>query len=65
MSGAFGVRVTDKLEVLDTFGDAIPGLYATGEGAHGLAKDFLTGAGGKFSWALTSGRLAGTYLASL
>ena len=65
MSGAFGVRVTDKLEVLDTMGEVIPGLYATGEGAHGLAKDFLTGAGGKFSWALTSGRLAGTYLASL
>ncbi|WP_270356937.1 FAD-dependent oxidoreductase [Adlercreutzia equolifaciens] len=65
MSGAFGVRVTDKLEVLDTLGEVIPGLYATGEGAHGLAKDMLTGAGGKFSWALTSGRLAGTYLASL
>lgn len=65
MSGAFGVRVTDKLEVLDTLGEVIPGLYATGEGAHGLAKDFLTGAGGKFSWALTSGRLVGSYLASL
>ena len=64
MSGSFGVRVTNKLEVIDTLGEVIPGLYATGEGAHGLAKDYLTGTGGKFSWALTSGRLIGTWLAT-
>ena len=65
ISGAFGMRVTNKHEVKDTFGNIIPGLYAVGEGAHGLAKDYSTGTGGKMSWAFTSGRLAGAHVASL
>lgn len=65
MSASFGVCVTDKHQVKDTFGRIIPGLYATGESAHGLAKDFLTGAGGKISWAWTSGRLCGARLATI
>jgi fumarate reductase flavoprotein subunit len=39
-----GVRVTTKLEVVDVFGEKIPGLYATGEmigGFHGAA--YMTG----------------------
>ena len=39
-----GLRVDDKLRVIDVFGDALPGLYAAGEvvgGLHGAA--YMTG----------------------
>ena len=52
-----GVLVNNKAEVVDVFGEAIPGLYAAGEivgGVHGAA--YMTGTA--FGKALIFGRLA-------
>lgn len=54
-------RVTTRLEVLDTSGRVIPGLYAAGSSGQGGV--LLEGHGHHLGWALTSGRLAGKYAA--
>jgi len=52
-----GLRISDRLEVVDRTGTPIPGLYAVGNaGQGGLA---LFGHGHHLGWAFTSGRLAG------
>lgn len=57
-----GLAVNERLEVLDSQGNPIPGLYAAGSvGQGGL---LLKGHGHHIGWAFTSGRLAGTYAAS-
>lgn len=52
-----GLRINERLEVLDRSGQPIPGLFAVGNaGQGGLA---LFGHGHHLGWAFTSGRLAG------
>ncbi len=58
MSTLAGVRITPQAEVLDIFGERIPGLYAAGEmtgGIHGAA--YMTGTA--FAKAMCFGRIAG------
>jgi fumarate reductase flavoprotein subunit len=53
-----GVLINDQAQVVDVFGDIIPGLYAAGEvtgGVHGAA--YMTGSA--FGKALIFGRIAG------
>ena len=52
-----GLKVSDSLEVLDSTGAPIPGLYAAGSvGQGGL---LLEGHGHHLGWAFVSGRIAG------
>ena len=58
-----GLSINAKAQVLDIFGEAIPGLYAAGEvtgGVHGAA--YMTGTA--FGKAVIFGRLAGKYAAA-
>ena len=54
--------VSQRQEVLDADGRAIPGLYAVGQ--NGLGGQILWGHGLHIAWAMTSGRLVGEQLAS-
>ena len=52
-----GVRINPKAQVIDVFGDVIPGLWAAGEmtgGVHGAA--YMNGTA--FSKAMAFGRIA-------
>lgn len=54
-----GILINEKTQVIDVFGDVIPGLYAAGEiigGVHGAA--YMTGTA--FGKALIFGKLAGS-----
>ena len=58
-----GLIISERLEVLDANGRAIPRLFAGGSvGQGGL---LLRGHGHHLGWAFTSGRLAGKYAAQL
>lgn len=62
MSTCAGVRINTKAQVIDLFGDVIPGLYAAGEmtgGIHGAA--YMTGTA--FGKAMAYGRIAGRAMA--
>ena len=52
-----GLKITDKLEVLRTDGQVIPGLYAAGSAGQGGL--LLEGHGHHLGWAFISGRIAG------
>ena len=52
-----GAVVTQRMEVLDTKGHIVPGLYAVGQ--NGISGMILWGHGLHIAWAMTSGRLAG------
>ena len=52
-----GVRVNERLEVLDAEGTPIPGLFAAGSAGQGGL--LLEGHGHHLGWAFTSGRIAG------
>jgi hypothetical protein len=52
--------INAKLQVLDTEGTPIPGLYAAGQ--NGLGGQVLWGHGLHIGWAITSGRLVGRIL---
>ena len=54
-----GARVNPHLQVLDSDGVVIPGLYAVGQ--NGLGGMVLWGHGLHIAWAMTSGRLAGRH----
>lgn len=56
-----GIKINHKMEVLDTKGKPIPGLYAGGNDSGGLYGDSydVYAAGGTLGFALTSGRVAG------
>jgi fumarate reductase flavoprotein subunit len=56
MVAPIGIAVNTKLEVLNSDGQAIPGLYAAGNA--GQAGFTVTGHGHGLGWAFTSGRLA-------
>ena len=56
------IRVTEKMEVVDTAWDPIPGLYAAGSTTAGWQSDDYCGQymfGGALSYAMNSGRIAG------
>ncbi len=53
-----GVRTNEKLQVLDPYDAAIPGLYAAGETASGIDVACYMG-GCAMAWAFTSGWMAG------
>ncbi|HCX65577.1 MAG TPA: hypothetical protein DHN33_10245 [Eubacteriaceae bacterium] len=60
LSSLGGVRINEKIEAVDSFGDPIPGLYVAGAdagGMYGLA--YVDFEGGTLGFAYTSGRLAG------
>ncbi len=63
--GWASLAITEKFEVKDVMGEVIPGLYCGGQMGHGLSPIAGGGHGGTMCWALTSGRLAGSYIASL
>jgi fumarate reductase flavoprotein subunit len=56
-----GIKVNERMEVLDTQYDVIPGLYSAGviaDGWHGQTT-FSEGVSSPFSFAMNSGRIAG------
>jgi len=56
-----GARINTRMQVLDSAGTPIPGLYAAGtNGSGGL---LMEGHGHHLGWAFTSGRLAGRHAA--
>ena len=57
-----GVVLTGDMEVIDTQGQVIEGLYACGEMAN-LVHGSNSPVGANVSWALTSGHLAGGAIA--
>jgi succinate dehydrogenase/fumarate reductase flavoprotein subunit len=56
-----GVDINQQFQALDESGRPIPGLYAVGQ--NGLAGQIFWSHGLHICWAITSGRLAGKYLA--
>ena len=57
-----GVRINDRMEVLDEQARVIPHLYAAG--SNGMGGMVLWGHGLHIAWAFTSGRLAGRHAAT-
>ena len=53
-----GLVLNDSVQVIDTDGKIIPGLYAAGEGGGGVMGDDSP-SGANNAWAITSGKLAG------
>ena len=53
-----GICINDKMQVLNTAEEAVPGLYAAGEVVGGVQGDLYLG-GSTFTWAMTSGVEAG------
>ena len=60
---AGGFRVTGDTQVIDVFGDPIPGLFAVGDCAGGISPTIGMG-GMRISAALTLGRVAGRAIAT-
>lgn len=66
-----GIKINQRMEVVDDRGEAIPGLYAAGAGTGGWESDTycLELSGSAFGFAINSGRIAGEnaagYIASL
>ena len=58
-----GLKVTERLEVVNVAGAIIPGLYAAG--SNGQGGMLLEGHGHHLGWAFVSGRLAGRHAALL
>jgi fumarate reductase flavoprotein subunit len=54
------VKTNEKMQVMDTNDDPIPGLYVAGDDIGGVDEDIYAGMGGhSIGFAVTSGRLAG------
>jgi fumarate reductase flavoprotein subunit len=62
-----GIKVNERMEVLDAFGKVMPGLYAAGVIADGFQPDTYCSelCGSAFGFALNSGRIAGESAAGL
>jgi 3-oxo-5alpha-steroid 4-dehydrogenase len=60
-----GLKTTGKAEVLDVFGEPVPGLYAAGRNAFAVCATMYPGSGTSVCEALTFGRIAGRVVASL
>lgn len=56
-----GIKINERMEVLDKGGDAVPGLYAAGVDTGGWTSDTYCAAlpGTAFGFAINSGRIAG------
>ena len=63
-----GLEVDTNINVIDTNGNPVPGLYATGNDSIGVLlaseKAYVTYGGAAAGWSLTSGRLAGANAAA-
>ena len=63
-----GLEVDTNINVIDTDGNPVPGLYATGNDSIGVLlaseKAYVTYGGAAAGWSLTSGRLAGANAAA-
>jgi fumarate reductase flavoprotein subunit len=62
LSGTMGgIKINERMEVLDTRGNPIPGLYAAGDTASGLEAQTYCGelCGSGLGFAMNSGRIAG------
>ena len=59
-----GLKTTGKAEVLDAFGETIPGLYAAGRNAFAVCAQIYPGSGTSVCEALTFGRIAGKIAAA-
>jgi 3-oxo-5alpha-steroid 4-dehydrogenase len=60
-----GLKITGKAEVLDAFGEPVPGLYAAGRNAFAVSAQMYPGSGTSVCEALTFGRIAGKAVAAL
>ena len=60
-----GLKTNGKAEVVDSFGDPIPGLYAAGRNAFGVSAQQYPGSGTSVGDGLTFGRIAGKNAAAL
>lgn len=58
-----GAAINQRMQVLDSQEQPIPGLYAVGQ--NGLGGQVLWGHGLHIAWAITSGRLAGRIIAQV
>jgi fumarate reductase flavoprotein subunit len=58
-----GIKINEKMEVLDTSDNVIPGLYAVGNDAGGMYGDSydMIAAGAACGFAMVSGRMAGEH----
>jgi flavocytochrome c len=59
-----GLKINEKSQVLNTFGEVIPGLYAAGRDSVGLFGGRYPGSGAAISCFVTFGRLAGRHAAA-
>jgi 3-oxo-5alpha-steroid 4-dehydrogenase len=60
-----GLRTNGEAEVLNPFGQPIPGLYAAGRNAFGVSAQRYPGSGTSVGDGLTFGRIAGSNVAAL
>jgi succinate dehydrogenase/fumarate reductase flavoprotein subunit len=60
-----GLKTNGKAEVLNPFGQPVPGLYAAGRNAFGVSAKQYPGSGASVGDALTFGRIAGGNVAAL
>ena len=63
MSSMGGLKVNGDFQVLGTSGEPIPGLFAAGMTAGGVHGERM-GSGNGLGWGITSGRLAGSHIAT-
>lgn len=63
MSSMGGLKVNGDFQVLGTNGEPIPGLFAAGMTAGGVHGERM-GSGNGLGWGITSGRLAGSHIAT-
>jgi len=60
-----GLKTSGKAEVLNPFGQPVPGLYAAGRNAFGVSAQQYPGSGTSVGDGLTFGRIAGSNVAAL
>lgn len=60
-----GLRINNKAQVIDVFGNVIPRLYAGGCVAGGIIGQYYAGCGGYVTYAVCFGRIGGKHAATL
>lgn len=61
---SFGPRIDRNAQVVDDYGQAVPGLFAAGECTGGIIGSRYVGSGNSYATCLVFGRLAGSYAAA-
>jgi 3-oxo-5alpha-steroid 4-dehydrogenase len=59
-----GLKITSKAQVVDAFGEPVPGLFAAGRNAFAVSAQMYPGSGTSVCEALTFGRIAGRVAAA-